>query len=98
MDALLRGSIERFLDQILEKERILASALAMFEKRFAPIAKQAEDTLFGYVVGRTTQFAFDSIQIYYQRKPTDAEFLEIGKMLERRAMEIKSKIRLIANR
>lgn len=98
MDSLTRGSIERFLDDILEKERILEGAVGMFEKRLSPTVKHIEDALFGYVIGRTLQLAFDAIKVRYGRMLTDAESAEIAKMLERRAMEIKSKITLIANR
>lgn len=98
LDALLRGSIERFLDDVLEKENLLENAAAMFRKPLAPTTKHIEDALFGYVVGRLLQLTFDSIQIHYRRNPTDAEFQEIGRILERRAMEIKSKVTLVANR
>jgi len=98
MDALIRGSIEHFLDNLLEDPKILPSALDMFKKALAPTVKNIEDTLFGYVMGRTIQFAFITVQIYHRRPPTEDEFNEIGQMLTRRAVEIKSKIRLIVNR
>ena len=97
MDALLRGSLERFLDNLLT-DTVLTNALNMFNKGLAPTVKNTEDALFGYVIGRTIEFAFDAIQVYYRRMPIEQEFEEIGKMLERRAIEIKSKIKLITNR
>lgn len=98
LDALIRGSIERHIDEILERENLLSSALEMFKEPLSPTVKSFEDALFGYVIGRTLQFSFDVLQIHYRRPLSDEEFIEIGKMLTRRAMEIKSKITLIANR
>jgi hypothetical protein len=98
LDALIRGSIERHIDEILERENLLPSALRFFKENLFPTVKSYEDALFGYVMGRTVQFSFDILTIHYSRRPTDEEFNEIGKILERRATEIKSKITLIANR
>lgn len=98
LDALIRGSIERHIDEILERENLLSSALEMFREPLSPTVKSFEDALFGYVIGRTLQFSFDVLQIHYRRPLSDEEFIEIGKMLTRRAREIKSKITLIANR
>jgi len=98
MDALLRGSIERHLDTLLTKEEVLTSASKMFKEGLSPTVKHLEDALFGYVVGRTIEFSFFAIQMYYHRLPDSEEFNEIGKILERRATEIKSKVTLVANR
>lgn len=98
MDVLLRGSIERHVDRILEGGMPLDKALLMFRKGLAPTVKNVEDALFGYVIGRTIQFSFDAMQVHHKREPNGAEFSEIAEILVRRAMEIKSKIKLIANR
>jgi len=97
LEPLLRGSIEHHIDVILG-EKVLDNALEMFRKGLAPSVKDIEDALFGYVIGRTLEFSFAAVQVYYRRNPTDEEFKEIAEILERRAMEIKSKIRLIVNR
>jgi hypothetical protein len=98
MDALLRGTIERHLDTLLTEEDSLINASKMFKEVFSPTVKYLEDALFGYVIGRILEFSFFAIHTYYYRSPNDEEFLEIGKILQRRAIEIKSKVTLAANR
>ena len=94
----MRGSLEQFIDFILQKEGLLENAQAMFEKGLPLTVKSIEDALFGYVVGRIIQFIDHIFQLSYQRLPTFDESLEIGRLIESRALEIKSRIRLVANR
>lgn len=98
MDALLRGNIERHLDTILTREDILVYASEMFKESLSPTVKHLEDALFGYVIGRILQFASSAIQTYHNRMPSTEEYNEIGEIVKRRAMEIKSKVTLVANR
>jgi hypothetical protein len=97
MDPFLRGTIERHVDTILIGDA-LTSASEMLKKGLAPAVKNLEEALFGYVVGRVIEFAFLVIQADYYRSPTDEEFDEIGYILKRRAIEIKSKVTFVANR
>ena len=96
MDSFTRGRIERHLDDILTEE-VLRSALRMFRKDLAPTVVNFEDSLFGYIIGRIIQFAFDIIMYENKRPPASEEYVEIWKIVERRALEIKSKIRTISN-
>jgi hypothetical protein len=98
LDTVIRGALERFIDWILEKEGLLEGAQAMFEKGLSPAVTNIEDALFGYVVGRIIQFIDTIFQLNYQRLPTNDESTEIVRMLQNRAMEIRSRIRLVANR
>jgi len=96
MESLTRGHIERKIDDILTEE-VLRGALRMFREGLAPTVVNFEETLFGYVVGRIIQYAFDIIMYENERPPTREEYDVISKILERRVLEIKSKIRTITN-
>lgn len=98
MDAIMRGVHEGFIDSILKNEALLQSAQGVFEKVLECPVEKVEGTMFGYIVGRILQFSETAFQLRYQRLPIDQEALEIGEILVRRAMEIRSKIKLVMNR
>lgn len=98
MEAFARGEVERFIDRILGNDELLESAYTMFEKGFELSVKNIEDTLYGYVMGRIIQFTEAYFHMSYGRPPTDNERVEIAGILRRRATEIKSKVKIVANR
>jgi hypothetical protein len=98
MDAIMRGTFERFVDAILKNENLLEAVRATFEKTLECPIEKVEDIMFGYVVGRIIQFSDAVFQLNFQRIPNHEEALEIGEMIVRRATEIKSKIKIIVNR
>ena len=97
MDMFLRGAVEKHIDFLLSESNLNA-AYETLTKRLSPMVGNVNDALFGYVVGRALEFCFLSFNMFYRRKPSSNDFVEIGKILERRAMEIKSKITLITNK
>ena len=97
MRPFIREAIEDHIDRVLGEE-VLVSASKMLTESFAPTAKNVEDALYGYIFGRTIEFAFSIIQVCYQRVPSTDEHLEIYKIIRRRAIEIKSQIKLITSR
>lgn len=96
MEPYLRGNVESLLDDVLEKQLILVQNT--LQELFSPLVQSMEDMMCGYVVGRTVQFAFDAILALQRRNPTDEEFLDIAKMLRRRALEIKEQVRKVLSR
>jgi hypothetical protein len=97
MNALIRGSIKRCLDRLLD-QTALDSALEMFRKGLSPTVRNLDDALFGYVVGRLIEFALNAIKMFYGRQPTSNEIAEIDEIIKRKAIEIKSRITLITHR
>jgi hypothetical protein len=96
MNTIIRGTLDQFIDSILEGG-VIEDSLTMFEG-LAPAVKNIEDAIFGYVIGRIVQFIDTTIQSIYQRLPNNEEGIEIAKILKNRTVEIKSKITLVANR
>jgi hypothetical protein len=70
----------------------------MLKEGLAPMVGNVNDALFGYVVGRAIEFCSFSFWTSYGRSPSTDDLNEIGKILTRRAMEIKSKITVITNK
>lgn len=96
MHPFIREAIEDHVDRTLGEE-VLVSASKMLTESLAPTLKNIEDALYGYVFGRATEFAFSVIQVHYQRVPSTDEYLEIYKIIRRRAVEIKSQIKQITS-
>jgi len=94
----MRGTIERYIDSLLENEQLLESVKATFEMGLEHPIEKVEDAMFGYFIGRIIEFFNISFQLTYHRLPNDAESLEVGQILTRRAMEIKSKVKVIVNK
>ena len=97
MDTHMRGNIERYIDDTLTQSK-LETANKLFSDFFSPMVGDIGNALFGYVIGRTLEFAFFSIYARYHRTATVYELKEIKEILERRSMEIKSKINTLTNK
>jgi len=97
METQLKENIEHTIDNALE-ETVLDNAYRMFKTALSPTVRNFEDALFGYVIGRTLEFTYQTIELIYGRDPTLEETGEVGRILQRRASEIKSKVKTIANR
>ena len=92
MEALLRGIIEKCIEQALKPEQMEASI--MIFREFTPIIESKEDAMFGFVVGRMVEGFMSIMHTSYKRKATTEEWNEFCEMLNRRAEEIKEKVRL----
>jgi hypothetical protein len=91
MEVTLRGFVEKEIDSLIVPE-ILEKLVMWFQTTY-PI-KSTEDSLFGFIVGAIFGRFATIIAITYHRFPNDGEFKEFMELLERRTMEIKSKIKL----
>jgi len=95
METILRGLIEKELDS-MSKTETLNTMIGMFKQTF-PI-KSMEDAVFGLFVGAILTRAITIIELGYRREPTNEENLEMFDIIERRTLEIKSKIKLALGR
>ena len=94
MEVDIRGLIEKDIDSLIESATI--DRLVVWFKEMFPIGS-LEDSLFGFIVGAV--FArFLGLLEERGRKPTNAEVKEFMELIERRAMEIKGKIKLALNK
>lgn len=98
MDSIMRGTTERFIDSLLENEWLLENVKTLFEKGLEYPREKVEDAMFGYFVGRIIQFIDTTFQRNYERPPNEPELLEFGQLIVRRAMEIKSKVKITVNK
>ena len=89
-DVVVRGLVEKMIDQQLSKQN-LALMHKMFEA-LRPAVKNREDAIFGYIVGWTGASITQIISIILKRSPTQEENEEIVKALHTRIFEIKSRI------
>jgi hypothetical protein len=95
MESTLRGLVEKDIDSLLVPE-VLEKVIIWFRKSY-PL-RSAKDSLFGFIVG--TMFGrFSTITaLAEKRQPNDAELKEFLELIERRTLEIKSKIKLVLNK
>src|SRR5271157_279016 len=88
--AMLRGRIEKNIDQLLSSESI-KSCREMFEA-MEPAVKNPEDAIVGYVLGNYIDWFYNYVRNTCKRRPTQMEEDEAANVISRRIVEIKSRI------
>jgi hypothetical protein len=88
MEINLRGLLEKDIDSITLETLRTANPF----KDFSPM-NNFEDFLFGFTVGIMLGRMATTIQILYQRMPTDADNKELLDLIQRRTTEIRGKIK-----
>ena len=89
-DVVIRGVVEKIIDQQLTEEN-LALMHTLFES-LRPAVKNREDAIFGYIIGWTSASILQTIVIILKRNPTQEEYQEIVNALHTRILTIKSRI------
>ncbi|NIM44114.1 MAG: hypothetical protein GTN80_00315 [Nitrososphaeria archaeon] len=90
MEPLLRGIVEKAIDNTLEPETLVGYLRGM--RALKPHISNEEDAAFGIVFGYIFGASYFSIFIACKRVPTSEELGEVVDILARRASEIKSAI------
>lgn len=89
MERILRGHMEKEIDNLLEPKVIYSVVLIL--KEF--LAEPKENNVFTFVIGAVFGRFLSLVDERYDRLPTENEIKEFLEMVERRTMEIKSKIK-----
>ena len=86
---ILRGAVEKFMDNMLSVN-FISKSRRMFDA-MKPAIKNSDDAIFGYIYGAVIG-KFDGIYAILNRQATNEEVDEILKVIQKRTMEIKSRI------
>jgi len=95
MEPLVRGIVERFIDSQLSEETLRNRIHLM--RSLKPNIRSEEDAVFGLMLGEVFGRLLHYYRYFLEREATDEEIEDYFKIISRRAIEIKSKIREIAN-
>ena len=86
---MLRGIVEKSIDKLLS-DKSLSTWRFIFES-MKPAIKNSDDAIFGYVYG----YVLGSLELLLStlnRQPTNEEMAEIVNAIDKRKMEIRSRI------
>ena len=86
---ILRGVVEKFIDKLLS-DKSLSTSRIIFDN-MKPAIKNSDDAIFGYIYG-TVLGKLDAIYANFNRQPTDEEIKEIVNAIQKRTIEIRSRI------
>jgi len=94
MEPSLRGMVEKWIDKCLENDRLIQYYKTAKYYRDNGIIESVESAMFGIIYESVMCMIID-----YHKKPlTKEKANELNKIMDSRAMEIKSRIREIAYR
>ena len=94
-DIFFTGLVVRGLDRLLEEDNIHASLTIM--KYLKPAVSSEEDAAFGSIIGELVGRLSAAINVGFNREMNELELEIIGNEIQRRSLEIRSKIREYAN-
>jgi len=86
---ILRGAVEKAIDRMLSDESL--SLYRIFFENMSPAIRNSDDAIFGFIYGHV----FGSLETIFRtvnRQPTNEEMNEIVNAINKRTLEIKSRI------
>jgi len=90
LDVLVRGLIERELDDALE-QTTLANMFILF-KNMDPALKTTRNAVFGFIFGYMLGYFARCMRTYKKRKPSPNEWKEFEKWFQRQSIRVNTEI------